>query len=76
MTWGPNSSSNTAWRLLDSEKAEHAKTKAELARLRAALEHIVADGAPSGSEVICLPLTRSPVAISRYRSSTRILSMI
>ncbi len=40
MTWGRDSSASVAWRRLDSETREHAETRAEVARLRAALEHI------------------------------------
>ena len=49
MSFGRESASTRAWALLDSEKAEHAKTRSELARLRAALQHIADDRAMSAA---------------------------
>jgi hypothetical protein len=49
MSFGRENATTRAWALLDSEKAEHAKTRAELERLRAALQLIADDGAASAA---------------------------
>jgi hypothetical protein len=40
--FGPDSSANRAWRHYEHEKSRHAETRAEVARLRAALGRIAA----------------------------------
>jgi hypothetical protein len=47
VSFGNESASTRAWRRVESEKLAREQAEVDLARLRAALEHIAADGAVS-----------------------------